>query len=116
MDVSRKRIPDMGMDPNEVNLAPKAHAIEKRHKHQCDICMAIDTDEPTLKFHVYEEALSEEYENKEICDECLKDLKAIRKKCNGKVDNPKHDSFADFMPHFTKDMPGLREAFKKILS
>jgi hypothetical protein len=103
------------MDPKEVDLSTKAHAIEKRHKHECEVCSLIDTENKDMKFHVFVEAYSHEEIDSEICDNCLKDLEAVRKKCVQKADNLDHDSFKDFMPAFVKDMPGLREVFKKLL-
>jgi len=106
-----------GVVVNGVQTTEKARAIERRHNHECSICSMIDTENKDMKFHVYEEAVDMRTEiDSEVCDNCLKDLKALRKKCQQKVDNPNHDVFKDFMPSFVKDMPGLREAFLKLIS
>ncbi len=94
----------------------KARAIEKRHQHQCSICMLIDSDNKDVKFFVFSEGYSSEDPDQEICEGCLKDIDSIRLRARHKADNPSHDTFKDFMPAFTKDMPGLKEAFRKILS
>ena len=105
-----------GVELSGSETKEKAHAIERRHKHECTICSLIDTDNKDMKFHVYEESFDADTIDSEICDNCLKDLEALRKKCMQKADNPNHDVFKDFMPSFVKDMPGLKEAFLKLIS
>jgi hypothetical protein len=108
----------MGMEKDDaIPETPKAHAIERRHKYECAICKLLDTENKDIKWHVFSECVAVAYgEDDVICDNCLKDIEAVRKKCRQKLDNPMHDVFKDFMPSFVKDMPGLREAFKKLLS
>jgi hypothetical protein len=92
----------------------KAHVIEKRHSMQCKICMLIDVENKDMKWHLTKEGFSTD-EDEYICDDCLNGIRDIRKKCHQKIDNPSHNIFANFMPWFAKDVPGLIEAFKKEL-
>jgi len=93
----------------------KAQVIERRHQKMCDICMLLDIDNKAMKWHLYKEGFYNQ-EDGYVCDNCIKGLQEIRKKCNQKIDNPKHDTFKDFIPWFAKEVPGLTESFRKQIS
>ena len=101
---------------NAPETTPKAIAIDRRHKHECAICSAIDNDNKDLKFYVFVETFALDEIDSEICDNCLVDLRLLRLKCSHKADNANHEVFKDFMPSFVKDMPGLKDAFLKLIS
>ena len=93
----------------------KAKALEKRHKYQCEVCMAIDVDDSRLKFHIF--SVDSITNNPlAICDNCLKDLEIIEKLCQQKIDNPHHNPFKDFLPTFALEMPVIKEKFKEIMA
>lgn len=94
----------------------KATAIERRHKMSCDVCMLLDTEAAKgVEFHLYDDGYGPE-DDKYICSKCLDGIKDIRKKCNQKIDNPKHDVFKNWIPWFAPEVPGLVEAFRKQMS
>jgi len=93
-------------------MSDKAIVIEKRHSKQCDICMIIDAEDKTVKWHLYKDGFSPE-DDSYICGNCLNDLKGIREKCHHKVDNPNNKELANFIPWWFKDIPELRNKFKK---
>lgn len=106
----------MGLEKEDVTTeTPKATIIERRHKFECAICRLLDSDDKNVKFHVYEEGLSSDDQDMAICNNCLLDIMAVKKMVNQKIDNPKHDTFKNWVPSFVKDMPGVKEAFLKIL-
>lgn len=90
----------------------KAVALPQRHQKMCDICMLIDSDNSKMKFYIYEEDIIPE-NDKYICENCLNEIKDIRKKCGLKADNPKHNPFKGWMPWYVKDMPASCEKFKE---
>ena len=93
-------------------MSDKAQVIEKRHTRQCEICMLIDADNREMTWHLYKEAFLEE-DDKYVCDDCIKGLKDIRKKCHQKFDNPNHKVFENFLPWFASAVPGLKDEFEK---
>lgn len=90
----------------------KAMALPRRYQKMCDICLLIDCEDAKMKFHVYEEGNMQE-DDKCVCDDCLNGIKEIRKKCGQKIDNPNHNVFRNFMPWFSREIPGLSERFKE---
>jgi len=93
-------------------MSEKAQLIDKRHTKQCSICMLIDSQDKKMEWHVWKDGYYEEKDSY-ICNNCLEDIKEIRKKCHQKVDNPAHELFKDYMPWFVKDIPGLMADFLK---
>lgn len=93
----------------------KAMAIPRRYSKMCEVCMLIDTEKDNVKFFVYDEGTTEA-EDKYICEGCLDGVRDIRKKCNQKIDNPKHNIFQNFVPWFAKDVPGTVEKFKEAMA
>lgn len=97
-------------------MAQKPQVLEKRHDKECSLCYSLDTEknkEKPTKFHCFEDRWFNNLE-KNICDNCLKEIKEIRKRCHQVVDNPKKmsDLFADYLPWFVKEIPGLETSMK----
>ena len=93
-------------------MSEKAQLLDKRHSKQCAICMLIDSQDKKMEWHVWKDGYIEEKDSY-ICNNCLEDIKEIRKKCHQKVDNPAHELFKDYMPWFVVDIPGLVTDFRK---
>jgi hypothetical protein len=91
-------------------MSDKAQVIEKRYSKQCAVCMLIDADDRDMTWHLYQEGLVED-EDKYVCNDCLKGIKDIRKKCHQKFDNPNHGVFDNFIPWFAQQVPGMKDAF-----
>ena len=94
-------------------MVPNAKVLEKRYNFQCDICMAIDSENKSMKWHLYKEGFMED-NDRYVCDECVTGVMEIRKQCHQKFDNPKHPIFKDFIPWFAKEVPGMVDGFKGI--
>lgn len=94
-------------------MTTQAQAIEKRHTKECEICKLLDVDNKTMTWHCFKTGyMLNGEDDKHICNDCLEGLKDIRKKCNQKFDNPKHELFKDFVPWFYQNHPGMVEAFR----
>lgn len=87
----------------------KAKLLENRYSKQCDICFLLDTESAEMKFHLYEEAVYHQDTDKYICDQCLKDLREIRKRCHQKIDNSKIDILKGFQMTFAVEMLKAQE-------
>ena len=93
-------------------MSENAKLIENRYKKQCEICFLLDTEATEMKFHLYDDSGYQEID-KYICDQCLKDLREIRKRCHQKIDNPSTEPFKGFQMAFSKELRASKEKDKK---
>ena len=88
----------------------KAEKMDRTYKHSCDICMLLDSEEKDMKFYKFKEAEFGD-PDRYICQNCLDDVKSLKKEAKLKADNPQHERFKGFIPWFTKEMPEVRKGF-----
>ena len=66
----------------------KAKLLGKCDDAMCDICYLMKSQNPSVKFHIYDEGTFYSPQDSMVCDHCLNWIREIRKKHRDQIENP----------------------------